>query len=148
VPKFVAPSDAAAQWTGALRNAAFFAYADNYLIDIKFGIIMDVEASRAVLLRQAADLEAPGQVQRFGSDVPNSGAEADRCSLLLLPMRFFEVQNPIAIRLCTGGRGARQTEVAARVGPPTANAHHGPNGLFHLVATLQIVSASLRAERL
>jgi transposase len=48
VPKFVAPSDPAAQWTGALRNAAFFAYADNYLIDIRFGIIMDVEASRAM----------------------------------------------------------------------------------------------------
>jgi transposase len=48
VPKFVAPSDPAAQWTGALRNAAFFAYADNYLVDIKFGIIMDVEASRAI----------------------------------------------------------------------------------------------------
>ncbi|MGZ8831008.1 MAG: transposase, partial [Thermoanaerobaculia bacterium] len=51
VPKFVAPADPAAQWTGALRNAAFFAYADNYLIDVKFGIIMDVEASRAI--RQA-----------------------------------------------------------------------------------------------
>jgi transposase len=50
-PKFISPSDPAAQWTGALRNAAFFAYADNYLIDIKFGIIMDVEASRAI--RQA-----------------------------------------------------------------------------------------------
>src|SRR6202795_1610205 len=50
-PKFVSPSDPAAQWTGALRNAAFFPYADNYLIDVKFGIIMDVEASRAI--RQA-----------------------------------------------------------------------------------------------
>ena len=50
-PKFVAPSDPAAQWTGAQRNAAFFAYADNYLIDVKHGVIMDVEASRAI--RQA-----------------------------------------------------------------------------------------------
>src|SRR5713226_1170939 len=50
-PKFISPSDPAAQWTGALRNAAFFAYANNYLIDVKFGIIMDVEASRAI--RQA-----------------------------------------------------------------------------------------------
>jgi transposase len=50
-PKFISPSDPAAQWTGALRNAAFFAYADNYLIDVTFGIIMDVEASRAI--RQA-----------------------------------------------------------------------------------------------
>jgi len=50
-PKFVSPSDPAAQWTGALRGPAFFAYANNYLIDVKFGVIMDVEASRAI--RQA-----------------------------------------------------------------------------------------------
>jgi transposase len=50
-PKFVSPSDPAAQWTGAMRGPAFFAYADNYLIDVKYGIIMDVEASRAI--RQA-----------------------------------------------------------------------------------------------
>jgi hypothetical protein len=39
------------QWTGALKGPAFFAYADNYLIDVQFGVIVDVEASRAV--RQA-----------------------------------------------------------------------------------------------
>src|SRR4029450_10700177 len=50
-PKFVSPSDPAAQWTGALRGPAFFAYSDNYLVDVKFGIIVDVEASRAI--RQA-----------------------------------------------------------------------------------------------
>jgi len=33
VPKFVSPSDPGAQWTGALKGAALFAYADNYLID-------------------------------------------------------------------------------------------------------------------
>lgn len=51
VPKFVSPSDPAAQWTGALKGPAFFAYADNYLIDVQFGVIVDVEASRAI--RQA-----------------------------------------------------------------------------------------------
>ena len=50
-PKFVSRSDPAAQWTGAMKGAAFFAYSDNYLIDVKAGIIMDVEASRAI--RQA-----------------------------------------------------------------------------------------------
>ncbi len=50
-PKFVSPSDPAAQWTGAKRGPAFFAYSDNYLVDVKSGIIMDVEASRAI--RQA-----------------------------------------------------------------------------------------------
>ena len=51
VPKFISPSDPAAQWTGAMRGPAFFAYADNYLVDVNFGVIVDVEASRAI--RQA-----------------------------------------------------------------------------------------------
>jgi transposase len=51
MPKFVSPSDPAAQWTGAMRGPAFFAYADNYLVDVKFGVIVDVEATRAI--RQA-----------------------------------------------------------------------------------------------
>ena len=46
-PKFISPSDPAAQWTGAHKGHAFFAYADNYLIDLKAAIIVDVEATRA-----------------------------------------------------------------------------------------------------
>src|SRR6516164_8554434 len=61
-PKFVSPSDPAAQWTGALRDAAFFAYSDNYLIDVKCGIIMDVEASRAI--RQAEVGPAKTMIER------------------------------------------------------------------------------------
>jgi transposase len=62
IPKFVSPSDPAAQWTGAMRGPAFFAYADNYLIDVKFGIIVDVEASRA--LRQAEVGAAKKMIER------------------------------------------------------------------------------------
>lgn len=51
IPKFVSPSDPAAQWTGARRGPAFFAYANNYLIDTANAVILDVEASRAI--RQA-----------------------------------------------------------------------------------------------
>ena len=51
VPKFISRSDPAAQWTGAHKGHAFFAYADNYLIDLKAAIIVDVEATRAI--RQA-----------------------------------------------------------------------------------------------
>jgi hypothetical protein len=50
-PKFVSRSDPAAQWTGALKGHAFFAYATNYLIDTNNAIIVDVEATRAI--RQA-----------------------------------------------------------------------------------------------
>jgi Transposase DDE domain len=62
MPKFVSASDPAAQWTGAMRGPAFFAYADNYLIDVKFGIIMDVEASRAI--RQAEVGAAKAMIER------------------------------------------------------------------------------------
>ena len=61
-PKFVSPSDPAAQWTGAMRGPAFFGYADNYLIDVKFGVIMDVEASRAI--RQAEVGAAKTMIER------------------------------------------------------------------------------------
>jgi hypothetical protein len=47
----VSPSDPAAQWTGAHKGHAFVAYATNYLIDTDHGVIVDVEATRAI--RQA-----------------------------------------------------------------------------------------------
>src|ERR1700732_3631535 len=62
IPKFVSPSDPAAQWTSAMRGPAFFAYADNYLIDVKVGIIMDVEATRAI--RQAEVGAAKTMIER------------------------------------------------------------------------------------
>ena len=62
VPKFVSPSDPAAQWTGAHKGPAFFAYSDNYLIDVKFGVIVDVEASRAI--RQAEVGAARTMIER------------------------------------------------------------------------------------
>jgi transposase len=67
-PKFVSPSDPAAQWTGALRGPAFFAYADNYLIDLKAAVIVDVEASRAVRQAEvgAARTMLERTAERFG----------------------------------------------------------------------------------
>src|ERR1700724_359853 len=62
VPKFISPSDPAAQWTGAMRGPAFFAYADNYLIDVKAAIIVDVEATRAI--RQAEVGAAKTMIER------------------------------------------------------------------------------------
>lgn len=51
VPKFVAKSDPAAQWTRADASKPFFAYSTNYLIDTQSSVIVDVEATRAI--RQA-----------------------------------------------------------------------------------------------
>jgi transposase len=61
-PKFVSPSDPAAQWTAASWGPAFFGYSDNYLIDVKAGIIMDVEATRAI--RQAEVGAAKTMIER------------------------------------------------------------------------------------
>jgi transposase len=61
-PKFTSHADPASQWTGALKGPAFFAYADNYLIDTDHAIIVDVEATRAV--RQAETGAAKTMIDR------------------------------------------------------------------------------------
>ncbi len=61
-PKFISPSDPAAQWTGALRGPAFFAYATNYLIDTDNAVIVDVEGTRAI--RQAEVGSARTMIER------------------------------------------------------------------------------------
>ena len=61
-PKFVSRSDPAAQWTGAQKGHAFFAYATNYLIDLDHAVIVDVEASRAI--RQAEVGAARTMIER------------------------------------------------------------------------------------
>ncbi len=50
-PKFISPTDPAARWTAAAGGPACYAYCDNYLIDLKCAVIVDVEATTAV--RQA-----------------------------------------------------------------------------------------------
>src|SRR5258708_12623988 len=69
-PKFISPSDPAAQWTGAMRGPAFFAYANNYLIDVKFVIIMDVKASRAILHPPVAPTNPPLKPTHQSSALP------------------------------------------------------------------------------
>lgn len=61
-PKFVSRSDPAAQWTGAMKGHAFFAYATNYLIDLDHAVIVDVEACRAI--RQAEVGAARTMIER------------------------------------------------------------------------------------
>jgi transposase len=50
-PKFISPVDPAARWTAAAGGPACYAYCNNYLIDLKCAVIVDVEPTTAV--RQA-----------------------------------------------------------------------------------------------
>ena len=61
-PKLVSPTDPAARWTAARGGPAVYAYADNYLIDLKNAVIMDVEATTAV--RQAEVTAAKTRIDR------------------------------------------------------------------------------------
>ncbi len=61
-PKFISPTDPAARWTAASGGPAVYAYADNYLIDLKHAVIMDVEATTAV--RQAEVTAAKTMIER------------------------------------------------------------------------------------
>jgi len=46
--KKVSPTDPAAQWTAAPGGPAFYAYSTNYLVDLRAGVIVDVEATTAL----------------------------------------------------------------------------------------------------
>jgi transposase len=45
--KNISVTDPAAEWTCAPGGAAFFAYSTNYLVDVRAGVIVDVEATSA-----------------------------------------------------------------------------------------------------
>jgi hypothetical protein len=45
--KNISITDPAAEWTCAPGGPAFFAYSTNYLVDVRAGVIVDVEATSA-----------------------------------------------------------------------------------------------------
>jgi hypothetical protein len=47
----ISPTDPAARYTASANSVAGYAYSDNYLIDLKHAVIVDVEATTTI--RQA-----------------------------------------------------------------------------------------------
>jgi len=76
-PKSISPTDPAARYTAAANTPAFYAYSDNYLIDLKHAVIMDVEATAAI--RQAEVGAAKTMIDRTAEqfDVTPSRLVAD-----------------------------------------------------------------------
>src|SRR6202041_2750852 len=50
-PKVISPTDPAARYTASAEKPGVYAYSDNYLVDLKHAVILDVEATTAI--RQA-----------------------------------------------------------------------------------------------
>jgi transposase len=130
VPKFVSPSDPAAQWTGAHKGAAFFAYSDNYLIDMKFGVILDVEASRAI--RQAEVGTAKTMIERteesFGLKPERLAADTAYGSA---PMLNWLVEKDIAPHIPVIDKSKREDGTFSRNDfryDPAGDVYHCPGG--------------------
>ena len=47
----ISPTDPAARYTASANSVAGYAYSDNYLVDLKHAVIVDVEATTTI--RQA-----------------------------------------------------------------------------------------------
>src|ERR1700723_3666077 len=76
-PKAISPTDPAARYTASANSVAGYAYSDNYLIDLKHAVIMDVEATTTI--RQAEVSAAKTMLDRTAErfDVTPSRLVAD-----------------------------------------------------------------------
>ena len=131
VPKFVSPSDPAAQWTGALKGPAFFAYANNYLIDVKYGVIVDVEASRAI--RQAEVGAARTMIdrteERFG--LKPERLAADTAYVAAPMLNWLVEEKDIAPHIPVFDKSKRDDGTFSRSDfryDPTSDVYHCPAG--------------------
>src|SRR5712664_494256 len=131
VPKFISPSDPAAQWTGAHKGPAFFAYSANYLIDVKCGIIVDGEASRAI--RQAEVGAARTMVERteerFGLKPERLVADTAYGPAPMLNWRVEE--KGIAPHIPVNDKSIREDGTFSRSDfryDPTSDVYHCPAG--------------------
>ena len=79
-PKFLSPADPAARWTGAHGGQAFFAYSDNYLIDVKCGVILGAKSSRAI--RQAEVGASQTMIERAEQRFGLGGRQLDQQRLV------------------------------------------------------------------
>src|SRR6201981_1897001 len=131
VPKFVSPSAPAAQWTGAHKGPAFFAYANNYLIDVKFGVIVDVEASRAI--RQAEVGAAKTMIERTEQrfDIKPAYLAADTAYGAAAMLNWLVEEKGIAPHISVNDKSQRDDGTFSRSDfqyDPTNDLYHCPGG--------------------
>ena len=76
-PKVISPTDPAARYTASANSVAGYAYSDNYLVDLKHAVILDVEATTTI--RQAEAGAAKTMLDRTAEqfDVTPSRLVAD-----------------------------------------------------------------------
>jgi hypothetical protein len=66
-PKAISPTDPAARYTASAHSVAAYAYSDNYLIDLKHAVTMDIEVTTAI--RQAEVSAAKAMLDRMAEQL-------------------------------------------------------------------------------
>ena len=91
-PKFISPVDPAARWTAAANGPACYAYCDNYPIDLKCAVIVDIEPTTAI--RQAEVTAAKTMIARtaetFGVELARLAADTGYGSAEMLAWLVHE----------------------------------------------------------
>lgn len=62
-PKRIAITDPRSRWTAPTREAAFYSYSTNYLIDLDHAVIVDVEATTPVLQAEVDPQRGTGLIK-------------------------------------------------------------------------------------
>ena len=66
-PKTISPTDPAARYTASANAVAGYAYSDNYLVDLKHAVIMDVEATTAIRQAEVSAAKTMLEFRRLNS---------------------------------------------------------------------------------
>jgi transposase len=130
-PKFISESDPAAQWTAAKDGPEIFAYSDNYLIDLRSAVILDVEASRSV--RQAEVGAAKTMIERTAQrfDLKPDRLAADTAYGSAEMLNWLAEERKIAPHVPVIDKSARHDGTFARAGfhyDKVADAYVCPGG--------------------
>jgi hypothetical protein len=135
-PKVISPTDPAARYTASANSVAGYAYSDNYLIDLKHAVIVDVEATTTIRQAEvgAAKTMLDRTAEQFGlspSRLVADGATARRDGWVaggrardraarepdrqgrahrrnLLPRADFAFDRERNLYVCPGGKGLRK----------------------------------------
>ena len=101
-----------------MRGPAFFAYANNCLVDVKFGVIVDVEASRAI--RQA---KVSAAKTKIGRNERRFGLKPERLAQTIRPGKRYGRSLLPFLAASAGGRNSK---------PPARSPTSGSRRVFSL----------------
>ena len=114
VPKFISPADPASRWTGADGGLAYFAHDTNYIVDLDYAIIVDVEPATAI--RQAEMTATQRMIERtkarFGLYPARLAADTGYGSASMLGWLVYE--QGIEPHVSVFDKSARQDDIFAR----------------------------------